>query len=60
MLGSLIIYLKGMRRMMFQLSGFHYKGIGAFRGVGVQGLGLSLFFANRAQKPLKLSGVDKT
>ena len=24
MLGSLIIYLKGMRRMMFQLSGFYY------------------------------------
>ena len=24
-LGSLIIYLKGMRRMMFQLSGFCYK-----------------------------------
>ena len=29
MLGSLIIYLKGMRRMMFQLSGFYYiiKGL---------------------------------
>ena len=25
MLGSLIIFLKGMRRMMFQLSGFYYK-----------------------------------
>ena len=25
MLGSLIIYLKGMGRMMFQLSGFYYK-----------------------------------
>ena len=25
MLGSLILYLKGMRRMMFQLSGFYYK-----------------------------------
>ena len=25
MLGSLIIYLKGMRRMMFQLSGFYYR-----------------------------------
>ena len=25
MLGSLIIYLKGMRAMMFQLSGFYYK-----------------------------------
>ena len=24
-LGSLILYLKGMRRMMFQLSGFHLK-----------------------------------
>ena len=26
MLGSLILYLKGMRRMMFQLSGFYYRG----------------------------------
>ena len=25
MLGSLILYLKGMRRMMFQLSGFYYS-----------------------------------
>ena len=25
-LGSLILYLKGMRIMMFQLSGFYYKG----------------------------------
>ena len=25
MLGSLILYLKGMRRMMFQLSGFYYN-----------------------------------
>ena len=25
MLGSLIIYLKGMRRMMFQLAGFYYR-----------------------------------
>ena len=24
-LGSLLIYLKGMRRMMFQLSGFYYR-----------------------------------
>ena len=24
-LGSLIIYLKGMRRMMFQLSGLYYR-----------------------------------
>ena len=24
-LGSLIIFLKGMRRMMFQLSGFYYR-----------------------------------
>ena len=24
-LGSLILYLKGMRRMMFQLSGFYYR-----------------------------------
>ena len=25
MLGSLILYLKGMRIMMFQLSGFYYR-----------------------------------
>ena len=25
MLGSLILYLKGMRRMMFQLSGFYSR-----------------------------------
>ena len=25
-LGSLILYLKGMRRMMFQLSGFYCRG----------------------------------
>ena len=28
MLGSLILYLKGMRRMMFQLSGFYSRGLG--------------------------------
>ena len=28
MLGSHIIYLKGMRRMMFQLSGFYYTHFG--------------------------------
>ena len=33
MLGSLIIFLKGMRRMMFQLSGFYYR---------VSGLGLKV------------------
>ena len=27
MLGSLILYLKGMRIMMFQLSGFYYKSL---------------------------------
>ena len=32
-LGSLILYLKGMRIVMFQLSGFHYKFL------GVQGSG---------------------
>ena len=28
MLGSPIIFLKGMRRMMFQLSGFYYREFG--------------------------------
>ena len=27
-LGSLILYLKGMRKMMFQLSGFYYRFFG--------------------------------
>ena len=27
-IGSLILYLKGMRRMMFQLSGFYSRGLG--------------------------------
>ena len=39
MLGSHILYLKGIRRMMFQLSGFYYMGsiigdnIGATTGI---------------------------
>ena len=38
MLGSLIVYVKGMRRMMFQLSGFYYAWCGIqFR---IQGAGL--------------------
>ena len=28
MLGSLILYLKGMRIVMFQLSGFYCRGLG--------------------------------
>ena len=38
MLGSLILYLKGMRIMMFQLSGFYcrFSKVGAF---GVYGFG---------------------
>ena len=28
MLGSLVLYLRGMRIMMFQLSGFYCKGLG--------------------------------
>ena len=41
MLGSLILYLKGIRRMMFQLSGFYYRVYRAYRckiGFGVQGV----------------------
>ena len=37
MLGSLILYLKGMRIMMLQLSGFHCRGL-AVRGLGFTGL----------------------
>ena len=47
MLGSLILYLKGMRIMMFQLSGFYCRVLGdrvsdfgVYRGLGkVWGLG---------------------
>ena len=38
MLGSLILYLKGMRRMMFQLSGFYC------RELGLQEVGKQLLF----------------
>ena len=38
MLGSLILYLKGMRTIMFQLSGFYYrKGIKAVGAKGFRG-----------------------
>ena len=45
MLGSFILYLKGMRTTMFQLSGFYYNLSGGhglrFLGLGrVPGLGL--------------------
>ena len=43
MLGSLILYLKAIRIVMFQLSGFYYKPRPGFGGLGfrvwVQGLG---------------------
>ena len=37
MLGSLVLYLKGMRRMMFQVSGFYYrvKGSGHLLGLRI-------------------------
>ena len=37
MLGFPILYLKGMRRVMFQLSGFYYRGSG-LRSLTVRGL----------------------
>ena len=60
MLGSLILYLKGMRIMMFQLSGFYCTasrglgGFGLFSGSGCVGFsGLSaLKLSQRAQYPL--------
>ena len=47
MLGFLILYLKGMRIMMFQLSGYYFKlfsptlrdSMTALRGLGFGGLG---------------------
>ena len=46
MLGSLLIYLKGMRRMMFQLSGFYCKALVALRvgGEGLRDCGLAGFW----------------
>ena len=32
-LGSLILYLKGIRIMMFQLSGFYYRVLGSAHGL---------------------------
>ena len=45
MLGSPILYLKGMRAIMFQLSGFYSRfpasfGFGFGFGLGLRGLGL--------------------
>ena len=37
-LGSLIIFLKGRTRTMFQLSGFYYKRL----GFGAHGLGFTV------------------
>ena len=39
MLGSPLLYLKGMGILMFQLSGFYCRGLGVwgFRGSGVLG-----------------------
>ena len=43
LLGSLILYLKGMRILMFQLSGIYYKGSyktsfkGSYKGLGFKG-----------------------
>ena len=39
MLGSLVLYLKGMRILMFQLSGFYYRDrwVGVRRGRCLQG-----------------------
>ena len=41
MLGSLILYLKGMRIMMFQLSGFYCMAVRALGSKGVSSLGLT-------------------
>ena len=48
MLGSLIIYLKGMRRMMFQLSGFYYIIKGLLRKLDPESPTLSLSYATRS------------
>ena len=47
MLGSLILYLKGMRIMMFQLSGFYYSLV--MLGVTLESLRPSLGAKLRAE-----------
>ena len=39
MLGSPILYLKGMRLMMFQLSGFYCRGMMSLGSFGFRALG---------------------
>ena len=53
MLGSLILYLKGMRRMMFQLSRFYYRVFGS----GVLSWGKRLEVELRAVWGYWVSGV---
>ena len=42
MLGSLILSSKGMRIIMFQLSGFYYKVFGGFQGLGRRLVGVEV------------------
>ena len=51
MLGFPILYLKGMRIMMFQLSGFYFKDLG-FGVQDLQALGLGTII-----RILEVSGV---
>ena len=46
MLGSLILYLKGMRIVMFQLSGFFYRALGhyIFSHIGLKRFLFSVIF----------------
>ena len=46
MLGSLILYLKGMRIMMSQLSGFYCRDLEVYGSLWVYGLEFRLFFGN--------------
>ena len=41
MLGFLILYLKGTRIMMFQLSGFYYRDTGGLEAAGMSQLPVS-------------------
>ena len=49
MLGSLILYLKGMRIMMFQLSGFYYRVLNAVSDRGLEVEGVSGIKPNKAK-----------
>ena len=65
MLGSLILYLKGMRTMMFQLSGFYCRGLGVIKAlenrlIEFTGLGDSSGPSDSDQRPRVATGFSRS